>query len=83
MVNGRVVPCEVCAGKAIVRQDCPDCSGRGTLYLWFSKSIEDVLKEINVDAASGLSEEKAKVRLEKHGANQLISKKKNLPNICN
>lgn len=51
--------------------------------MWFSKSIEDVLKEINVDAASGLSEEKAKVRLEKHGANQLISKKKNLPNICN
>jgi len=40
--------------------------------MWFSKSIEDVLKEINVDAASGLSEEEAKVRLEKYGANQLI-----------
>ncbi len=44
--------------------------------MWFSKSIEDVLKEINVDAASGLSEEEAKVRLEKYGANQLVSKKK-------
>jgi Ca2+-transporting ATPase len=44
--------------------------------MWFSKSIEKVLKEINVDTASGLSEEEAKVRLEKYGANQLISKKK-------
>ncbi len=44
--------------------------------MWFSKSIEDVLKEINVDALSGLSEEEAKVRLEKYGANQLQSKKK-------
>ncbi len=44
--------------------------------MWFSKSIEEVLKEINVDAASGLSEEEAKIRLEKYGANQLISKKK-------
>lgn len=44
--------------------------------MWFSKSIEDVLNEINVDAFSGLSEEEAKIRLEKYGANQLISKKK-------
>ncbi|NDP22529.1 MAG: cation-translocating P-type ATPase [Paludibacter sp.] len=44
--------------------------------MWFSKSIEDVLKEINVDASSGLSENEAKVRLEKYGANQLLSKKK-------
>ncbi|HCE57785.1 MAG TPA: ATPase [Prolixibacteraceae bacterium] len=44
--------------------------------MWFSKSTEDVLKEINVDSASGLSEEEAKIRLEKFGANQLISKKK-------
>lgn len=44
--------------------------------MWFSKSIEEVLKEINVDAFSGLSEEEAKARLEKYGANQLISKKK-------
>ncbi len=44
--------------------------------MWFSKSIEEVLKEINVDASLGLSEEEAKVRLEKYGANQLLSKKK-------
>lgn len=44
--------------------------------MWFSKSIEEVLNEINVDATSGLSEEEAKVRLEKYGANQLVSKKK-------
>jgi Ca2+-transporting ATPase len=44
--------------------------------MWFSKSIKDVLKEINVDVASGLSEDEAKIRLEKFGANQLISKKK-------
>ncbi len=44
--------------------------------MWFSKSIEEVLKEINVDASSGLSADEAKVRLEKYGANQLLSKKK-------
>jgi P-type Ca2+ transporter type 2C len=44
--------------------------------MWFSKSVEEVLKEINVDATSGLSEEEAKIRLKKFGANQLISKKK-------
>ncbi|HZK94839.1 MAG TPA: cation-transporting P-type ATPase, partial [Prolixibacteraceae bacterium] len=44
--------------------------------MWFSKSIDEVLKEINVDDSSGLSEEEAKVRLEKCGANQLLSKKK-------
>lgn len=44
--------------------------------MWFSKSIEEVLKEINIDDSSGLSEEEAKVRLEKYGANRLLSKKK-------
>ncbi|MCK9639073.1 MAG: cation-translocating P-type ATPase [Prolixibacteraceae bacterium] len=44
--------------------------------MWFSKSIEEVLKEINVVDSLGLSEEEAKVRLEKYGANQLLSKKK-------
>ncbi len=44
--------------------------------MWFSKSIEEVLKELNVDVLSGLSEEEAKVRLEKYGTNQLQSKKK-------
>lgn len=44
--------------------------------MWFSKSIEEVLKEIGVDDSLGLSEEEARVRLEKYGANQLLSKKK-------
>ncbi len=44
--------------------------------MWFSKSIEEVLKEINVDPLIGLSDEEAKVRLEKYGANKLLGKKK-------
>jgi len=44
--------------------------------MWFSKTIEEVLKELIVDDSVGLSEEEAKVRLEKYGANQLLSKKK-------
>src|SRR5665647_2785958 len=44
--------------------------------MWFSKSIEEILKEINVDDSSGLSEGEATVRLEKYGANQLLPKKK-------
>ena len=44
--------------------------------MWFSKSIEDILKETEVDASLGLSAEEAKVRLEKYGANKLLSKKK-------
>ncbi len=44
--------------------------------MWFSKSIVDILKETDVDASVGLSAEEAKVRLEKYGANKLLSKKK-------
>ncbi len=44
--------------------------------MWFAKSIEEVLKEINVDALAGLSDEEAKLRFEKYGANKLLSKKK-------
>lgn len=44
--------------------------------MWFSKSIEEVLKEIVVDSAPGLTETEAKVRLEKYGANRLVGKKK-------
>jgi len=44
--------------------------------MWFSKSIEEVLKEIHVDPSHGLSEEEAKARLEKYGANKLQGKKK-------
>jgi Ca2+-transporting ATPase len=44
--------------------------------MWFSKTIEEVLKEINVDSNIGLSEDEVKVRLEKFGANKLKGKKK-------
>ncbi len=44
--------------------------------MWFSKSKEEVLKEINVNPESGLSEEDAKARLALYGANKLLGKKK-------
>ena len=44
--------------------------------MWFSKSIEEVLKELSVDPAIGLGEEEAKARLEKHGHNKLKGQKK-------
>ena len=44
--------------------------------MWFSKSKEEVLKEINVDPNQGLSEEEAQARLGKYGANRLLGKKK-------
>ena len=44
--------------------------------MWFSQSIEDVLKELIVDPSRGLSEEEATTRLEKYGNNKLLEKKK-------
>src|SRR4030042_5456656 len=44
--------------------------------MWFSKSIEEVLNELNVDPATGLSKEEARVRLERYGPNILKKKKK-------
>lgn len=44
--------------------------------MWYSKSIEEVLKEFNVNASVGLSEEEAKARLEKHGPNTLKSQQR-------
>lgn len=44
--------------------------------MWFSKSIEESLREFNVDASAGLSGEEAKIRLGKYGANKLQAKKK-------
>ncbi len=46
------------------------------IKMWFLKSIEEVLKEMNVDPEIGLSEEEAKDRLERYGANRLKKKKK-------
>jgi len=44
--------------------------------MWFSKSIPEVLKEIDTDQAHGLSAEEAKARLEKYGPNTLLAKKR-------
>ncbi|MDF2538127.1 MAG: putative rane protein [Herbinix sp.] len=44
--------------------------------MWFSKSQEDVLKELNVNPSAGLSEEEVKLRLEKYGMNKLKGKPK-------
>jgi Ca2+-transporting ATPase len=44
--------------------------------MWFIKSNEEVLNELDVDLLKGLSEEEAKIRLEKYGLNKLTAKKK-------
>jgi len=44
--------------------------------MWFSKSTEEVLRDINVNPLQGLSEEEAKARLVKYGSNRLTGKKK-------
>ena len=44
--------------------------------MWFTKSNEAVLNELDVDLLQGLSEEEAKIRLEKYGLNKLLAKKK-------
>lgn len=48
---------------------------RGVI-MWFSKSQEDVLKELGVNPAIGLTESDAKQRLEKYGLNKLKGKPK-------
>jgi len=44
--------------------------------MWFSKSAEEVLKELSADPVDGLSDEEALTRLEKSGLNKLLAKKK-------
>ena len=44
--------------------------------MWFSKSQEEVLKEFDVNPLSGLSNEEAKIRLDKYGENRLKGKPK-------
>ena len=44
--------------------------------MWFTKSQEAVLKELNVNSKTGLSTEEAKNRLEKYGLNKLKGKQK-------
>ncbi|HWT75232.1 MAG TPA: cation-translocating P-type ATPase [Mobilitalea sp.] len=44
--------------------------------MWFSKSLEEVLKEFNVNPSMGLSETEAKNRLNQYGLNKLKGKPK-------
>jgi P-type Ca2+ transporter type 2C len=44
--------------------------------MWFTKSNDEVLKELGVDPLQGLSDGEAKIRLEKYGPNKLLAKKK-------
>ncbi|RBP64486.1 Ca2+-transporting ATPase [Alkalibaculum bacchi] len=44
--------------------------------MWFSKSSKEVLKELDVNPATGLSNQEAQKRLEKYGENKLKAKPK-------
>ena len=44
--------------------------------MWFTKSQEEVLKELNVDPKIGLTTEEVNKRLEKYGQNKLKGKPK-------
>ncbi|MFA6083247.1 cation-translocating P-type ATPase [Mucilaginibacter sp.] len=44
--------------------------------MWFSKSIDDVLRELEVDSAKGLSKEEVNIRTQRFGPNKLQGKKK-------
>lgn len=44
--------------------------------MWFSKSIDETLKNFNVEAASGLSDQEAAKRLRESGPNKLDGKKR-------
>lgn len=44
--------------------------------MWFSKSTDEIFKELNVNPLTGLANEEAKTRLEKYGQNKLKGKPK-------
>jgi P-type Ca2+ transporter type 2C len=44
--------------------------------MWFSKSVEQTLKELQADPSSGLSDAEVKARLEKYGPNKFEGKKR-------
>ena len=44
--------------------------------MWFTKSIEDTLKALNVNPETGLTSEEAVKRLKQFGPNRLEAKKK-------
>ena len=51
--------------------------------MWYSKSIDTVVKELNVNPSQGLSDEEAQSRLVKYGANKLTKKKKTIKKLTN
>ena len=44
---------------------------------FYTKSIEEVSKELETDPASGLKNEEIQSRIEKYGKNSLVQKKNN------
>jgi len=44
--------------------------------MWFNKSLDEVLKELDVDLSNGLSEAEVEKRIEKYGKNRLQEAKK-------
>ena len=44
--------------------------------MWYSKTIDEILKELDVDLAIGLSEDEAAARLENSGPNKLEANRK-------
>lgn len=46
------------------------------IILWYKKSKNEILKELDVDEKTGLSSNEALRRLEKYGKNKLVTKKK-------
>ncbi len=44
--------------------------------MWFSKSTEDIFKELNANPFTGLTSQEARVRLDKYGMNKLKGKPK-------
>ena len=49
---------------------------RGEKIMWFTKSQNDVLKELNVDPKVGLTTDEVNARLQKYGQNKLKGKPK-------
>jgi len=54
---------------------CDQYTG-GTTMLWVKESISGILQTLNVDPATGLSQEEALTRLLKHGPNEFEEQKK-------
>ncbi len=45
-------------------------------FMWFEKSLDEIIKEFNTDIVNGLSSEEALARKNKYGPNKLAEKKK-------